>query len=359
MTKMQHTENQQVSFKPTLFARFKQFINNKPVGCTYTTRELMMTVGIHETSSFWKRSNNNRTYTTALYQGKLRDFGCLTHVKRGIWKIEGHIPEWFSTFHFEFVDSSDNVFDGRRASCMYWQKLPVEHRQNPWMDVLAARLRKAINKYDAMKNQPKTVVFNTCASSAIIFDGKSEDPQPMQVFESITFSPVAGLPTAVAQVVVGMKRADDGLFECWVEDLMGIDWVDGAEASARVTDRMGDAWKTEGAWSVMRNLMGDDEFGVLKSRLCTAATERVFNRYNAEVNTGAPDFAKLVDAMKDLMQDAIEDEIGDIEDDVELELDYNKQISVTVDTRQIARNAATAAIDCMECWIEDNTLMPA
>ena len=356
MTKMQHTENQQVSFKPTLFGRFKQFINSKPVGCTYTTRELNMVVGIHETSSFWKRSNKNPHYTTALYQTKLKDFGCLTHVKRGIWKIEGHIPEWFSTFHFEFVNSGHFAFNPRRTQCIYWQNLSVEYKVNPWMDVLAARLRKAINK---VAQQPKTVVFNTCASSAIIFDGISKDPQPMQVFESITFSPVAGLPTAVAQVVVGMKRADDGLFECWVEDLMDINWVDGAEASAHVTDRMGNDWKTEGAWSVMRNLMGDDEFGVLKNRLCTAATERVFNRYNAEVNTGAPDFAKLVDAMKDLMQDAIEDEISGIEDDVELELDYNKQISVTVDTRQIARNAATAAIDCMECWIEDNTPMPA
>ena len=358
MTNMQHTENQVVSSKPTLFGRFKQFINSKPVGCTYTTRELMMTVGTHEKCTFWKRSNNNRTYTTALYQGKLRDFGCLTHVKRGIWKINGHIPEWFSTFHFEFVNSTDSVFDGRRASCMYWQKLPVEHRGNPWMDVLAARLRKAINKYDAMKKQPKAVVFNTAASSAIIFDGISKDPQPMQVFETITFSPVAGLPTAVANVVVGMKRADDGLVECWVEDLMDINWVDGAEASTAVTERLGDIGK-EGAWSVMHNLMGRDEFGMLKGRLCAAATERVFNRYNAEVKTKAPDFAKLVDAMKDLMQDAIEDEIGNIEDDVELELDYNKCISVSVDTRQIARNAASAAIDCMESWIEDNTEMPA
>jgi hypothetical protein len=355
MITTQHTENQVVSKKPTLFGRFKTFINSKPVGCTYTTRELMMTVGIHETSSYWKRSNRNPHYTTALYQSKLKDWGCLTHVKRGIWKINGHIPTWFSTFHFEFVDSADHYFNPRRTQCMYWQSLPAEYKVNPWMDVLAARLRKAINKVDQMKKEAKTVVFNTAASNAIIFNDADTADYGMHAFESITFSPVAGLPTAVANVVVGAKRANDGLYECWVEDLMDINWVDGAVASAHITDRMGETWKTQTAWAVMRNLMGDDEFNVLKERLCAAAVERTFGRLNAEVNiVSGPKFADLVEYMKDTVKSSIEDNLCNIEDDVELDLGYDKQISVSVDTSSIAREIANTVVDSIECWMDDN-----
>jgi hypothetical protein len=347
MTTTQHSENQVVSKKPTLFGRFKTFINSKPVGCTYTTRELMMTVGIHENSTSYKKSNGNPHYTTAYYQTKLKDWGCLTHVKRGIWKINGHIPTWFSTFHFEFTDSNINYFDARRAQCMYWQSLPAEHKTNPWMDVLAARLRKAINKVDQLKRVTPT------ADSAIIFD-KVEYPQLIHAFEDVMFSPAAGLPTAVASVVVGVKRADDGLFECWVEDLMDIDWVDGAVVSVDVTDRMGDTQKTIGVWSMMRNLMGDYEFNVLKEKLCKIAVERTFARLNAEVKQDGPTFADLVEYMKDTVKGTIEDNMSDIEDAVELDLGYSNQINISVDTSEIAREIANSVVDSIECWMDDN-----
>jgi hypothetical protein len=353
MTTTQHTENQVVSKKPTLFGRFKTFINSKPVGCTYTTRELMMTVGIHENSTYFKRFNRNPHYTTALYQTKLKDWGCLTHVKRGIWKINGHIPEWFSTFHFEFTDSDHFQYNPRRQQCMYWQNLPADLKHNPWMDVLAARLRKAINKVDQVHLKRGNSL--TGASNAVIFNDADTADYGMHAFESITFSPVAGLPTAVANVVVGVKRADDGLFECWVEDLMDINWVDGAEAAAVVVDRMGDSWNDQTAWSVMRNLMGDDQFNILKEKLCAAAVERTSARMNVEAKKqDGPTFADLVEYMKDTVKSSIEDNLSNIDDDVELDLGYDKQISVSVDTSSIAREIANTVVDSIECWMDDN-----
>jgi hypothetical protein len=126
-----HTQSAQ-SVNPTLFARYKSFINECLAhGKTeYTAKELNLNVGMYEASTWWKRANNNQYYTTRLYQGLLREFGCLTMVKRGLWKINAPIPEWFGSFHF-------NGLRGRiDKNCFYWHNLlPAEHKVNPWANL--------------------------------------------------------------------------------------------------------------------------------------------------------------------------------------------------------------------------------
>ena len=48
-------------------------------------------------------------------------------IKRGLWKINGPIPEWFGSFHFNGLKG--NLSD---PSNFYWHQLPTMHKVNPW-----------------------------------------------------------------------------------------------------------------------------------------------------------------------------------------------------------------------------------
>jgi hypothetical protein len=119
--------------KITQFQRLKSFINKIGVGNTFTTTQLQYAVGNFEKTSHWKRSNNVPYYTTYLYRGQLRDMGCVSMVKRGLWKVEHNIPKWFGSFHFKGLhggyDPKNKYAD---HTCTYWNNLPAEHKVNPF-----------------------------------------------------------------------------------------------------------------------------------------------------------------------------------------------------------------------------------
>lgn len=117
----------------TLFARYKAFINHKwNIGCkTYTAQELNRAVGDYETSSSWKRMNNNPYYTTRTYQTSLKQLGCIRMIRRGHWEILGPIPQWFGSFHIAAL-SSRCALQSLERSSIYWKSLPQEHKVNPW-----------------------------------------------------------------------------------------------------------------------------------------------------------------------------------------------------------------------------------
>jgi hypothetical protein len=87
----------------TLFQRFKNFVNSKPIGSTYTTDELYHAVGRWEGSTWWKRANKQRMYRTSTYQTYLRRLGALENIKRGSWKVIAHIPDWFYSKHMNYL----------------------------------------------------------------------------------------------------------------------------------------------------------------------------------------------------------------------------------------------------------------
>jgi hypothetical protein len=87
----------------TLFQRFKNFVNSKPIGSTYTTDELYNAVGKHESETWWKRMNKQRMYRTSTYQTYLKRLGALEKVKRGKWKVLDHIPDWFYSKHMHYL----------------------------------------------------------------------------------------------------------------------------------------------------------------------------------------------------------------------------------------------------------------
>jgi hypothetical protein len=86
-----------------LFSAIKTFINNTPVGQTFTTKQLIAAVGSNETLTRWKAVNSNPFYRTHTYKAYLRRTGFLSFIKRGEWKVEKHIPESYNLGTIEFL----------------------------------------------------------------------------------------------------------------------------------------------------------------------------------------------------------------------------------------------------------------
>ncbi len=86
-----------------LFKAIKTFINNTPVGETFTTKQLIAEVGENETLTWWKDRNSNPFYRTHTYKAYLRRAGFLSNVKYGVWKVEKHIPELYNLGTIEFL----------------------------------------------------------------------------------------------------------------------------------------------------------------------------------------------------------------------------------------------------------------
>ena len=83
----------------SLFQEVKRFINIRTVGSTYITSELCNYTHGTEYVTGWKRFNNNESYRTRTYQTYLKRLGFLKNVRRGVWQIVAHVPEWLNSGH--------------------------------------------------------------------------------------------------------------------------------------------------------------------------------------------------------------------------------------------------------------------
>jgi hypothetical protein len=86
-----------------LFDAIKTFINNESIGTVFTTKQLIAAVGENEESTRWKEWNNNPFYRTHTYKAYLKRTGFVSFIKKGIWKIEKHIPESYNLGTIEFL----------------------------------------------------------------------------------------------------------------------------------------------------------------------------------------------------------------------------------------------------------------
>ena len=120
----------------TLFSHYKEMINNMWANGQreYTAKELNSHVGFHENLTTWKRWNKNPYYTTRTYQAALKNLGCITPIKRGLWKINAPIPKWFGSFHINALTSKWALQDLEKSS-FYWKSLPENHKVNPWKNI--------------------------------------------------------------------------------------------------------------------------------------------------------------------------------------------------------------------------------
>jgi len=83
----------------SLFQSVKSFINIRAVGSTYMSSELCNYTRGTEEVTWWKSTNSNESYRTRTYQTYLKRLGFIKNVRRGIWQVVAHIPEWLNSGH--------------------------------------------------------------------------------------------------------------------------------------------------------------------------------------------------------------------------------------------------------------------
>jgi len=83
----------------SLFQSVKSFINIRAVGSTYMSSELCNYTRGTEEVTWWKSRNSNESYRTRTYQTYLKRLGFIKNVRRGIWQVVAHIPEWLDSGH--------------------------------------------------------------------------------------------------------------------------------------------------------------------------------------------------------------------------------------------------------------------
>ena len=89
--------------KKNLFQAVKTFVNDTPKGETFTTKELIASVGNQEDSTQWKRWNKNPNYRTHTYKAYLKRTGFLSNPKYGVWEVKKHIPGFVNLGTIEFL----------------------------------------------------------------------------------------------------------------------------------------------------------------------------------------------------------------------------------------------------------------
>ena len=89
--------------KKNLFQAVKKFINDTPKGETFTTKELIASVGNQEEPSHWKISCQNPYYRTHSYKSYLKRTGFLSNPKYGVWEVKNHIPDFVNLGTIEYL----------------------------------------------------------------------------------------------------------------------------------------------------------------------------------------------------------------------------------------------------------------
>jgi len=96
----------------SLFSIACSFINKVPVGKTFTSKKYISVVGKHEALTRWKISNSNPHYTSHQYKTELKKAEFISKVSHGVWKVNRHIPNWFSSAHTQVLNGYKASFNG-------------------------------------------------------------------------------------------------------------------------------------------------------------------------------------------------------------------------------------------------------
>jgi hypothetical protein len=135
----------------SLFSTVVDFVNAIPVGSTYKSSELVnATRGVEEVT-WWKRFSKNEAYRTRTYQTYLSRLGYLQNVKRGEWKVLGHVPEWLDLGVVNFaLGYGDWNFETHSRQLEYKGK---SHEQ--WMDMIKGSIRISKLKFELIEEAEK------------------------------------------------------------------------------------------------------------------------------------------------------------------------------------------------------------
>ena len=120
----------------TIYSELVDFINSIPVGQTYTSKQF--TAALHEflLSKGQHRTHGGTFYRVRSYQGYLKRIDIVTNVKRGLWKVNRHIPSWLNLGVLE---------------CMVGNR-----KRNPPLDAQRSRQMRLLKQLHDMKQMNTT-----------------------------------------------------------------------------------------------------------------------------------------------------------------------------------------------------------
>jgi hypothetical protein len=354
---MKHAERQGANI--TLFTRYKRFINeNLDFGnTTYTAANLNHMVGDYENPTLWKRWHNNRFYTTRTYQTVLRDLGCISKIKRGLWKINGPIPEWFGSYHFKGLNrgfAEDNKWADH--NCEYWKSLPEEHKINPWKTAVLeepkqARLEDLIDASTGEYTPNLKTKTTDIMKRALNVNTVNADES------SITID--GAMSSCTVNFTVTAPFGLDIHCNSWINihpDKQGIPFAEVAETEMHL------ALNPTASYSEILNLlnlmMGQEASDLWLKSVDDYAAVKALEMNRTSTPVAVPDSSELFtkEQVRDILRNfvnsvdsdvksAVEDAVSsvDADDAVELEFEsYNRSISVSLNTSQFEHHVADA-----------------
>lgn len=133
--------------KDSLFNRVCEFINTKTPGAIYKSSELTMFCEGYENVTSYKRWNKNPFERTRKYQTMRKYSGIVTNVKRGYWKVEVNVPDWFTLSHA-------NIMCGYTHNSIYTKQKNGEWLRSTYRraNMTKEEIRDMLSLYTA--NQP-------------------------------------------------------------------------------------------------------------------------------------------------------------------------------------------------------------
>jgi hypothetical protein len=121
----------------TLYSAVVNFINSYKLGETYTSEDFKNALREVTSGSCW--AYGGQWYRVRTYQTYLRSAGFITNVKRGVWRINYHVPDWMSLYALETLKGYK---DG------YWIGREYLMRPDTFRNKLSARLKAYKQRID-------------------------------------------------------------------------------------------------------------------------------------------------------------------------------------------------------------------
>jgi len=212
----------------SLFNAVAQFINEQPIGSTFSTQEYLNRVAGYENQTRWKRSNKSINYRAHSYKGMLKQYFAL-NVKRGSWKVIAHIPEWFTTGHLwtlnwystssRYINKTNTWTNTSRTKMTREEILEklsqgIKTIEAPKIDV-EATLEKMINQSELEKAAIRLMQNSTYGIKLkeVIEEPMEIQPTQINLEESTFFKGETKTPAAAQNQLVQNLQVNIGLIE--------------------------------------------------------------------------------------------------------------------------------------------------
>ena len=89
--------------KNTLYSAVTELINSYKLGETYTSESFKDALEDITRSHRQHLKHNGQWYRVRTYQTYLRRAGILTNVRRGVWRVNYHVPSWMTLYALETI----------------------------------------------------------------------------------------------------------------------------------------------------------------------------------------------------------------------------------------------------------------